>query len=378
MITFHNPGRLDLNALRLMGVSAKTGENPIGFFGTGLKYAIATLLRTRHSITIEIGGIGYPIDVQPTEFRGKSLEIVTLAGEPLGITTDLGRNWTPMMAFRELHSNALDEGGGSTSGPVEADTCIRVSGDGIEDAYCNRDQMFLSRRDAPLYADSKIEIYSNPSTSVFYRGVNTMTLPRSGAFTYNILDEMLLTEDRTISSVVLAYGAILEGIVNSDNPALFHILGSRCLETQVIAFYYPTIGPNFLAWGTTQLNNAHFPERLKKMIEKLCPVEITALRLTSQYEATIAAAIAFCNSRLGTDMKQEDFIFVRSLGAGIMGECPPTGPMKIAEQAIMNGRNYLAATLYEEWVHRTYGHEDESRGLQQFLFDRLISLAEQL
>lgn len=378
MITFHNPGFLDLNALRLMGVSAKENDNPIGFFGTGLKYAVATLLRTGHSITIEIGGIGYPIDVQPTEFRGKSLEIVTLAGEPLGITTDLGRNWTPMMAFRELHSNALDEGGSSTSGLITADTCIRVSGDGIEEAYRNRDQMFLNRKDEPLFSDSRIEIYSGRGHSVFYRGVCVMEAPEPLAFTYNLLEEQVLTEDRTASSPTSFYSAMIEGLVHSDDPDLFTILGGRCIETKVHAYYYPTFGPQFLEWGKTQLNNHHLPERLKQILRKHFPEVPEELHLTSQYEATIAAAIAFCNTRLNADMERSDFLFVRSLGANIMGECPASGPMKIAEQAIMNGRNYLAATLYEEWVHRTYGHEDESRGLQQFLFDRLISLAEQL
>lgn len=378
MITFHNPGFLDLNALRLMGISAKTNENPIGFFGTGLKYAIATLLRTGHSITIEIGGTAYPIDVQPTEFRGKHLEIVTLAGEPLGITTDLGRNWTPMMAFRELHSNALDEGGGSTSGSITADTCIRVSGDGIEEAYRNRDQMFLNRKDEPLFSDSRIEIYSGRGYDIFYRGVCVMEAPEPLAFTYNLLEEQALTEDRTAASPASVYAALIEGLIHSDNPDLFTILGSRCMETKALAYYYPTFGPRFLEWSKTQLNNAHLPERLKQMLRKHFPEDVQSIPLTRHYEATIAAAIAFCNSRLGTDMQQSDFIFVRSLGAGVMGECPASGPMKIAEQAIMNGRNYLAATLYEEWVHRTYGHNDESRGLQQFLFDRLVSLAEQL
>lgn len=35
MITFHNPGVLDLTAATTFGVSVKEGVNPIGFFGEG-------------------------------------------------------------------------------------------------------------------------------------------------------------------------------------------------------------------------------------------------------------------------------------------------------------------------------------------------------
>jgi hypothetical protein len=49
IVVFENPGEIDAAAIRTFGVSVKEGENPIGFFGTGLKYAIAILLRTGHT-----------------------------------------------------------------------------------------------------------------------------------------------------------------------------------------------------------------------------------------------------------------------------------------------------------------------------------------
>ena len=51
-IYFCNAEPIDLNAIAIMGVSVKTGDNPIGYFGTGLKFAIATLLRTAHKVTL--------------------------------------------------------------------------------------------------------------------------------------------------------------------------------------------------------------------------------------------------------------------------------------------------------------------------------------
>jgi len=48
MIVFGNDGGLDLQAAMTFGVSAKETNNPFGQFGTGLKYAVAILLRTGH------------------------------------------------------------------------------------------------------------------------------------------------------------------------------------------------------------------------------------------------------------------------------------------------------------------------------------------
>ena len=45
-VSFITPGQIDLENVFTFGISAKESDNPIGFFGTGLKFAIATLLRT--------------------------------------------------------------------------------------------------------------------------------------------------------------------------------------------------------------------------------------------------------------------------------------------------------------------------------------------
>lgn len=51
-IIFHNPGELDIRAVTTFGLSVKKSDNPIGQFGTGLKYAIAVALR--HGCDVEI------------------------------------------------------------------------------------------------------------------------------------------------------------------------------------------------------------------------------------------------------------------------------------------------------------------------------------
>lgn len=45
MILFQNPGALDLRAISMVGLTSKTGEDTIGRFGTGFKYALAVVTR---------------------------------------------------------------------------------------------------------------------------------------------------------------------------------------------------------------------------------------------------------------------------------------------------------------------------------------------
>ena len=42
-------------AIRTLGVSVKVGDSPIGYFGTGLKFALATILRKGGEIVLKRG-----------------------------------------------------------------------------------------------------------------------------------------------------------------------------------------------------------------------------------------------------------------------------------------------------------------------------------
>ena len=55
MIIFENDGLIDKRSITTFGISSKENSSAIGYFGTGLKYAIAILLRENINITIYIG-----------------------------------------------------------------------------------------------------------------------------------------------------------------------------------------------------------------------------------------------------------------------------------------------------------------------------------
>ena len=123
MITFSNPGTFDLRSATLIGASAKQCEDSIGLFGTGLKYAIAILLREQQKITIISQGeessppTTYTFTTKEISMRGKSFSIICCNGEELSYTTEYGKKWELWQALRELYANCLDEGGEIQEGP---------------------------------------------------------------------------------------------------------------------------------------------------------------------------------------------------------------------------------------------------------------------
>jgi len=70
---------------------AKEGDNPIGFFGTGLKYALAILLRTGHKVAILSGTSKHRFALKDVKIRGQDFQVVTMDRHELGFTTQVGK-----------------------------------------------------------------------------------------------------------------------------------------------------------------------------------------------------------------------------------------------------------------------------------------------
>ncbi len=210
-IVFTNPGELDLRLISTFGVNVKpTSASPIGYFGTGLKYAIAVALRCQQQIVIQSGLAEFTFSAEATEIRGKTFDLIKMYGGgtalDLGFTTELGKNWHEWMVYRELWCNARDEAP-ATFEPVEICsipprpraglTRIIVSGGSILDIHANRSEFILDSQAQVVLGD--VEVHAGPGRAVFYRGIAVRTLPKPGHFTYNILNNVTLTEDRTVS-----------------------------------------------------------------------------------------------------------------------------------------------------------------------------------
>lgn len=225
MLIFRNPGLIDLDAVRTLGVSVKL-PGSFGRFGTGLKFAIATILRDGGTIHIVRGHQRHDFGTTELDVRGQKFQLVTLDGESMHITTQLGRDWEAWMVLRELGCNALDEGGafGSTAEGFPTDrlrkdeTTIAVEWFALEEAYAGRKELFIEG--PPLWQDENLRILPGPSQHIFYRGIRVFKLDKPSVFTYDVLAEQALTEDRTLAGMWRVDGLIGDAMMTMENSEI--------------------------------------------------------------------------------------------------------------------------------------------------------------
>lgn len=224
-LTFFTSTTLDEAFIFTMGASVKTGSNPIGFFGTGLKYAIAVTLRLGGSIKIETRNHKYEFRTYGSELRGKTIHMISCDRTDINgvleqlrcpMTADYGKTWKPWMVMRELYSNTIDEGGEVREGdwdgrsitlealkpqmPTEY-TRIVVEHPEIYDAWIMRDKYILNKQRNPIYSCDELDIYSGGCDTFFYRGISVAVSPIHACYTYNVKVAIYgLTEDRTMSN----------------------------------------------------------------------------------------------------------------------------------------------------------------------------------
>jgi hypothetical protein len=376
LVNFHNPGHVDLDTIRTMGVNVKDNDNPIGYFGTGMKYAIATLLRTKHTITLQTNGETIPFTTLTKEIRGKPFEMIMMGDEQLGFTTDLGKNWEPWQAYRELASNAFDEGGKVTTNAVEDDTVFTVIGEGIIEAHRIRDTIFLQSE--PWLLKDGIEVHRGESKYLFYRGVRVHKLDKPSRFTYNFVSHMALTEDRTLASPYMAQYELQRVLPTFPEPKLAERLvsaGEGHYEERLSWRECTKPSDEFLdaLEEAYKRDRARFSRQLQEMLNAHRKVgEYEPFMLSRADEQVFAEALTRLR-RLNAIVAPEDVVFAEHLGPGVYAVVDG-GKIYISRQTLANGLDFLTITLYEEWIHLRMGYHDESRGMQQYLLDKILEL----
>lgn len=381
VVSLTNAGLIPIEAVTTMGVSAKEGESPIGFFGTGLKYAVAGLLRMGHRITIFRGLDRYDFASEKGEVRGKEFDFIRMTGPDgdarLGFTTHLGAKWEMWQVFRELYSNCLDEGGQiafAAVDPAEGQTTIWVTGEQFAESARGKDRLFLSTR--PIFSGPFVDIHPNPSNAIYYRGVMAASLERHSRFTYNIKTTTDLTEDRTIKHRYMADCWVAHTLTHCDDPAIVekaitHLEGyegaldlSRMeaagaeivlevCERRGIADVLPTARRGAEEWAQREA-------RVKEIAPS--PREVAEIEAAKSFLAQIGYPVT------------APIIFTETLGAGVFGMAKD-GRIYIARVTLNRGGNFLIGTLLEEHLHLTHGFRDESRRFQDFLIDMVVKFA---
>jgi len=379
-VYFANKGLIDLDVIRVMGVSVKENASPIGYFGTGLKFAIATLLRTGHRIELTCGEDVYSFETRDTSIRGQDFKRCYMNEEALPFTTELGRNWEVWQAYRELHSNTLDEDGEISDKPLTGDTVFKVIGSAIQNEYHSRHKIFVTG--VPLYSDSSIEIYSGESSSVYYRGVLAGRLPKMSRFTYNILETMELTEDRTFKSAWDVEYKIEKSVPRADNEEVVFglIEGGDFYEAGMTYTYCAEPSEKFVAIAERLYSDTRSNPSAKTIVERKrqskADFQLAVISETQQQVLLDAFELSMV---MGASLSPEDVEVVETLGLGVMAIYHKNkDKVFIAKSTLDMGITYVAATLYEEWAHKQLRMVDATRAFQDHLLQRIAALATEL
>lgn len=375
-LTFLTPGHLDVEAALTMGVHAKLGDHPIGQFGTGLKYALAVLLRTDHRVQITFGGEGAPpavtFSTEARTTRGTTYHLVRASvggGVPrsLGFTTDLGKHWKVWMAYRELWSNTQDEGGsvgtppGALPGPW---TAITVRGAPLAEAHGEQHKFLLSPI-TKLHSDSWVEVHSG--RGIFYRGILVADVPT--AFAYNLTTDITLTEDRTLESPSLAAVYIRDCILSCPNAELVARALQGDWEERNFSYLYVSTSPSeeFLEAARRVGGDS-----AQGFIHRHRPRELEELPPAAAEREALACAQRTLR-RLGLEVALPK---VARLDPNLMG-LARGGEAFIARSTFSMGQRQVTSTVLEEYLHAHMGLEDLSRRMQSWLMDSLVGVLEQ-
>lgn len=385
-VYFTTLGPLDMRAVTTMGISVKVNASPIGYFGTGLKYAIAVLLRNKQQIEIQTSGTTYKFGTVDADVRGAKFQIVTMNGQELGFTTELGKNWKLWQAFRELESNTRDEGGRSgleEPKSVLSQTVIKVTGEEFVKEYHNRGATFLDSEPIAVL-DNVMEIHAGPSNRVFYRGVRVLELEKPAKFAYNIICPVELTEDRTIKHHYEFQWHIMHALAEVDNLGFLRNMvqvGDEDYEGKLMfsgSHYKPT--PKVLETLNT-LKNDHsikFNREVLGYLFKYRPHDeiFQKIEATEEELMMIQKAITFLQ-KLDVAPQAYKIYVAERLERDVLGTAL-NGQIWLSKRAFKMGQKQLIQTMFEEYVHVHYGYSDTTRQLQDFLFETIVGLGEQI
>lgn len=375
LIRFSNNGQIDSVMWQTFGVSVKGGENPIGQFGTGLKYAIAVLMREGRSLSIKSGGDEFVFGTQAKTLRGKDFEQITCNGEPLPFTTHLGDKWKLWQAYRELYSNCLDERGWIGDG---GDTVVSAA---LADIY--HGDVFLNTENRKMVSSSsRCEVYNGDSEYLYFRGIRAMDLPTRSRYTYNILDADL-TEDRTLKYQHQVFGAIADAVMLADCPDFLtdFLTQTKGSFEETVDFDYARLAPCRAA--VTVYSNFRrsgcflHPGFAKKAIQHMGFEAYDTVSASEFQSRVIEKASEFCK-KIGHPIRYP-ILVATNLGDDTLGLADKkSNNIYLSERVLTQGTKQVASTLLEENLHLAEGLRDCTYPMQSYLFDQIISMGERL
>jgi len=386
MISFLTDTALPIEAATTMGVSVK-GDNAIGKFGTGLKYAIAGVLRLGGTLVAYIDGERHEFTTRDSNIRGRDFRIVHHNGVPCGFTTELGKHWEPWQLFRELASNTLDEGGKWTREPTDARsarTVIQVRCREVEDSERN-ERVFITKGEPLLESTMGANVYVGASHHYYFRGIRAGSFLGVAPVTIDIADGTL-SEDRLLdfARVQTELAWAFRTATSFDKTFMLSVMaqhesGDFWVENVSKYNVGNTLpGPlmSFLADRPKFVKHPALRAALDAHLREGGRGRWEAITMDARHMALIREGESICQ-RVGVDpIPRERVHFTRDLSDEALAiTCMDTREVWFSTKLAMLGRDEFLSGYLEEAVHAMTGFADCTRQLQNALFSLIVANA---
>ena len=424
-------GEVNPEAFSLLGASAKLNEDSIGLFGSGAKYAITSMLRNNIDFKIFSGEREIKVSTVLVHFRDKEFHKVVIDGRETSLTTRMGsesRDWdNPFSIFRELYSNAIDEGEDSmmvvdTPKGVTSTTSIFIEyTKEFSEFFNNFDEYFTMNakplteyhvRDAPRFDIRIMPKVKDTAVRIFRKNILAYSVIEQegikrlpSLFNYD-LDNISINESRVLSNVGSVKSRIGTAWAYCDNLELFkkYVRGleggnsgtfeHECMPGMFDALvFHPDIKEFLLSerWvGAEHLMimnespDSSFRvmpfEWLKKYRKYLPEMQILGVNSKGVFftviknppeelEDTLLDALSVLNkTSYGHKLKNRTFRFVKFESNSTLG-LAEDNTVYLSDQLVSRDSYQVAKIIMEEIEHLDTGFEDSTRNFQNHWID---------
>jgi len=414
-----NEGEIDVNAFTLIGASTKRDDNTkIGFFGSGLKYAISVLMRNNIPMQVYSGIKQIFVETKDVTFRDQAFKMITIDGKDTSLTTEMGPTWELWHAIREVYCNAIDEGCHflklvDVMVPEEGKTKIYLGINAGVSEIINAWDNYFSENRTDLHAQKDLvwKVFFSKEKFVLYRkGIRCYDSEKKSLYDYDLF-KVDINESRTVDSIwnvktylgeLWAQHATVGMIENLFD--MFRAEESKLfIEAQILWTYTRGFNDNWLKVvngrklipvriaghfldlqrdGTglcapSPLINslrAVFGEQIKIAGKGDDYNDLVVLEeMTKKQEYLLKQVLEFfegVNFNITYDIKVAVFDNKTTMG------CVSKENILIADSTFEMGKKVIAATILEEAFHLESGKKDETRSFQDFLINKLLTVLE--
>ena len=232
-----------------------------------------------------------------------------------------------------------------------------------------------------LFSNDSVEIYRGVSPVIFYRGIAAYTPNYPSNFTYNIKEQIKLTEDRTFADLWHVNFKIAQSIIDSDNEEIIlpSIISGKHYENSLdFRFLYGKPSFSFKkcvreirATATAQITDSALTffyknaDEISDIFKIINPTE-------EQMGYFNKAKYTLLKAGLIPNIDKYEVIFVEKL-ANQCGEAI-SGKIIINTEICSANMNELITTILEEYLHLEENMQNCSRTFQNRLFELISQL----